>query len=202
MTAQRKFTSDPVNSTFRWVFHFTPGMGNVRTMDGYSKGVGPEHSNNHVLLIKKLQNPVLNKFKMCDKIEIFRNEFGRPKDQHEIVLELYPHEFVLHGEYQIDPYIKEFLTAFYTEYLETGQISPNPTPKLPVTATDLKSELTHYTKFKTHYELLRFCQRNQQKWGVGFMKAWYWKHLEVQPELKQTAAAFSFKRGTLEVNHV
>lgn len=202
MTAQRKFTSDPVNSTFRWVFHFTPGMGNVRTMDGYSKGVGPEHTNPHQLLINKLHNPILPKFIKCDKIEVFKNNFGLPKAQHEMVLELYPDSFLLHGQFQADPFLKKFLTAFYTEFLTTGRIAPPAPAKEQVTQAVLKDELSHTIRFKTYEELAQFVRSKGNKYSVGFMRAWYFKHLEIQSDLKVTAAKYSFQTGSLELSHV
>jgi len=192
-----KFKSDPANSKFRWVFHFTPGMpGNsVTTMDGYSKGQGAENSNDRVLLIKKLQNPLLPKFKNCDMIEVFINDFSMPKEKHDRVLVLYPHTFELYGEYQDDQYITNYLEKFYQEFLETGKMEAPEPAQMPITRAALQGELNHSIRFKTHQELSNYLRKYNQKYGESFMKAWYWKHLEIQPELRTQGKRVDFSTG-------
>lgn len=201
MNQKKRFTADPVNSTFRWVFHFTPGMNSVKFMDGYSKGQGLENTNDRMLLMKKLQNPLLPKLGVCDKIEVFKNDFSIAKERHELVLELFPHEYAIYGEFQSDPFIIRFLNEFYTTYLETGKIAPPTAPEKQVSQKDLVKggELSHAIKFNSHDQLFDFITRNERKYGTGFMKSWYWKHLEIQPELRVRGKKVSFKTGTLEL---
>ncbi len=192
MTRTKKFTSDPINSTFRWVFHFTDGMAAVRTMDGYSKGAGAENTNKHILLIKKLTNPILPKFSKCDLIEVFANEFGVTKDKQGVVLRLHPHKWEAYGEYQDDMYLRKYLDQFYTEYLQTGKTSAPPEPQFTVTKAVLDGELSHKVRFKDHAELRAFIKSKEGKYEEGFLRSWYWKHLEIQPELEDKGTVVTY----------
>ncbi|RYC69774.1 hypothetical protein [Spirosoma sordidisoli] len=188
-TGTPEFSADPINSTYRWELHLTPGhpRNRVALLDGYSKGMGFENTNKLVLLYRKLVNPVLPYLSRCDKIIIFEQNPGLPKEFHTKLLEIMPHDYRAFGWVASDSFINEFLQSYYAEYKQTGIITPVEDRRKNVRKAFYVPELDHSKyDFKTQQELQDFCRRLVNKYSAQCMTIWYHKHAEFQPELFST----------------
>lgn len=175
-----------MNSTFRWEFYLTQGhpLNKVAIMDGYSKGAGFENPNKVLLMLRKLENPVLPYLTRCDTIVIYEQIKGLPKDYHTKIIELYPREYSVHGWVKDDLAVNQFLDAYYTTYVRTGKMPAAEDRRKNARKAVYMEELDHSRyNFQNQKELVDFCKRLVPKYSYEAMKGWYQSHSQFQPEL-------------------
>lgn len=185
-TGTPKFEADPINSTYRWELYLTPGQARntVGLLDGYSKGMGYENTNQVQLLYRKLVNPLLPYLSRCDTIIVYRQVHGLPKEFHTKLLELYRHDFKTFDWVAEDRFLNNFLHNYYEEYVQKGTMPALEDRRKNARKSVLMAELDHTKyQFKSLAELQDFCDRMSYKYSQTCMLGWYHSHAQFQPEL-------------------
>lgn len=188
-----KTKADRAESTFWWEITLDPTHESTRVsvLTGYSKLGGNENQHPDLLLINKIKNPLSNYFDRMLSIVVFRNNAHNPKTEHEPILILSPYGWHSEDHWLLQrPFLVNYLNSLYEKGKRVSQKAANRTEmmqkRIPVEI--YRQELNHKMRFKTHEELLAFCDEKKARFGKPAVEGWYQIHIhDFQPELLEKA---------------
>lgn len=206
-----KVKANRAESTFWWEITLDPNHPTTRVsvLTGYSHLGGNEHQHPDILLMNKIKNPFSNYFDRMLSIVVYRNDAQVPKTEHEPVLVMTPY-----GWHSEDMWIhnRPFLVNYLNSIYQGGKVSQKQANKVDkmqkrIPIEVFRQELHHKMRFKSHEELLAFCDEKKSRFGKPAVEGWYQIHVhDFQPELLEKAqpmrvAASAFKAQETVVDH-